>query len=92
MIYGGGWDGDNLIQGYNRGGVLDISDSISVSLSRVYYYKMIFCCQLFPNLIEVSKSSMKIWKVIIHLQDLSDLSLTNPIVLVFLFIFALGHS
>ena len=46
----------------------------------------------FPNLIEVSKSSMKIWKVIIHLQDLSDLSLTNPIVLVFLFIFALGHS
>lgn len=43
MIYGGGWDGDNLIQGYNRGGVLDIFDSISVSLSRVYYYKMIVC-------------------------------------------------
>ena len=43
MIYSGGWDDDNLIQGYNRGGVLDISDSISVSLSRVYYYKMIFC-------------------------------------------------
>ena len=43
MIYRRGWDGDNLIQGYNRGGVLDIFDSISVSLSRVYYYKMIVC-------------------------------------------------
>ena len=46
----------------------------------------------FPKFDWSFKIVNEIWKVIIHLQDLSDLSLTNPIVLVFLFIFALGHS